>query len=311
MAVIAMLFTLAILPTSPATAQEGTPPPSGESELAPQLPAVDLPTMNEMGYTFEVDSAWNGSGSTPAELPVYRFEAKNYTEEEVRAIADQLGVGGELSAQGEGTYTVEGEGSIYTTPGMLQYVSNVEASDDEIPSDEEAVAYAREWLRIGNLLPANSDNGAVIAHIESPARKIVAFEPTSPAPLLSSTPGIAVTIGPGGSVLEARIAWATIEQGDMYLLRGADDAFGMVASRQSYLDVTLPSDAFPQGSTVKGVASYDNVTIAWSTSGVLGQTQYIQPIYVFTGQLTPEGADQSYDITSYVPAIVTGLQPVG
>jgi hypothetical protein len=311
MALAAMLLTFALIPASPALAQEGTPPPGADSELAPQLPAVDLPTMNEMGYVFEVESSWDGGGSVPEELPVYRFEAKSYTEDEVRGIAEALGVGGEVTSQGEGTFTVEGEGSIYTTPGLLQFVSGVEASDAEIPSDEEAVAFAREWLRITNLLPANSDDGAVIARIESPARKIVAFKPASPSPLLSTTPGVTVTIGPGGSVLEARISWASIEQGDLYRLRGAQDAFGMVASRQSYLEVTLPEDQFPQGSTVKGTAAYTNVAIAYSTSGIPGETQYLQPVYLFTGQFTPEGSGESYDITAYVPAIVTGLQPVG
>jgi hypothetical protein len=267
--------------------------------------------MNEMAYIFEVDSSWNGSGSTPAELPIYRYTGKTYSEDEVRTVADSLGVDGELTSQGEGTFTIEGNGSIYTTPGLLQFVSAVEASDEDIPGDEEAVAYAREWLRISGLMPPNSDDGAVIAQVESPARKIVGFKPASPSPLLTTSPGITVTIGPGGSVLEARITWATIEQADMYRLRGEEDAFNMVASRQSYLEVSLPVETFPQGSTITGTASYDSVSIAWSNSGVQGDAQYLQPVYVFSGTLKAEGADDTYDIKAYVPAIVTGLQPVG
>lgn len=310
-AVATILLALALVPAGGTMAQDGTPPPGPDSELAPQLPAVDLPTMNEMSYTFEVSAAWDGAGSTPEELPVYRYQARIYTEDEVRAIAEQVGIEGEISSQGEGIYTLEGEGSIYTTPGLLQFVSGVEETDADLPSDEEAVAYAREWLRQTNLLPANSDGGEVIARIETPARKIVEFQPTTPAPLLSSTPGITVTIGPGGSVLEARINWATIEQGDLFRLRGADDAFTMVASQQSYLQVRLPEDQFPQGATVTGSAQYSNVSIAWSTSGVQGDTQYLQPVYVFTGTFTPDEGEGRYDITAYVPAIITGLQPVG
>lgn len=309
---IALLLSVVPLGLHGAAAQDATAPAGGETELAPQLPAVDLPTMNEMSYTFEIDSSWNGSGSTPAELPVYQFSGKTYSEDEVRQIADTLEIGGDISSQGEGTFTVTGDGSLYTTPGLLQYVSGAEVDEDaEMPSDEEATAAAREWLRTTSLSPANIGDGEIAARISSPARLVVAFKPANPSPLLSSTPGIAVTVGPGGAVLEARIAWADITEGDVYRLRGEEDAFSMVASRQSYLDLTLPEEQFPQGTVVKGKASYNQVSIAWTTSGVQGDTQYLQPVYVFTGTFTPAEGDGSYPITAYVPAIITGLQPVG
>lgn len=314
MALMAMALLLSAIPMGAGTAaaQDGTPPPGGDSEIAPQLPVVDLPTMNAMGYRFELDSSWNGSGSTPADLPVYEFTGKTYTEDEVRQVAERLEVGDELTSQGEGTFTVTGNGSIYTTPGMLQYVSGAELDGEaELPSDESAIAAAREWLRTANLLPANIGDGEIAARIDSPARLVVAFTPANPSPLLSSTPGITVTIGPGNTVLEARLAWADINQGDVYRLRGEEDAFSMVATRQSYLDLTLPQEQFPQGSTITGTARYDSVTIAWASSGVMGNPQYLQPVYVFTGTYTPAEGDGSYPITAYVPAIITGLEPVG
>jgi hypothetical protein len=310
---MATLLFLALSPLAlrPAAAQDATAPASGDTELAPQLPAVDLPTMNEMGYTFQVDSAWDGSGSTPQELPIYQYTGKTYTEDEVKAIADTLKIGGDITSQGEGTFTVTGDGSIFTTPGMLQYTSSAEAPDEDVPSDDESIATAREWLRTTKLLPANSGDGTIIARIDSPARKVVSFQPSAPTPILSTTPGVTVTVGPGGTVLEARISWANITEGDMYRLRGEEDAFGMIESRQSYLDLTLPQEDFPQGTVVKGSASYGQVSIAWATSGVQGDAQYLQPVYVLTGTFTAEGSDATYDITAYVPAIVTSLQPVG
>ena len=309
---IALLVSAIPMGTHSAAAQDGTPPPGSETELAPQLPAVDLPTMNEMSYTFEIDSSWNGSGSAPTELPVYQFSGKTYTEDEVKQVAETLEVGDEVTSQGEGTYTVTGNGSLYTTPGMLQYVSGAEVDDEaDMPSDESAIAAAREWLRTTNLLPANIGEGEIVARIDSPARLVVAFKPANPAPLLSSTPGITVTVGPGNQVLESRIAWAEIAEGDMYRLRGEEDAFTMVASRQSYLDLDVPQEQFPQGTVVSGSASYDAVSIAWTTSGVVGDVQYLQPVYLFSGTFTPAEGSDTYPITAYVPAIVTGLQPVG
>lgn len=311
---LATLMTFAIC--APAvvdtTAQDATLAPSGESELAPQLPAVDLPTMNQLGYTFELESVWQGdSDSVPQDLPIYQFNAVSYSEEDVAQIADTLGVDGEISSQGEGVYTVEGDGSIYTTPGLLQFASAVEAPDEDLPDDESAIAYAREWLRVTDLLPPNIGDGAIVARIEQPARLIVGFTPADPSPLLSSTPGITVTVGPGGTILEARISWADIVEAEAFRLRGVDDAFTQVASRQSYLDVELPTDAYPQGSDIRGTATYDTVSIAYTTSGAVGEPQFLQPVYVFTGSLQPDGSEESFEITAYVPAIVTSQQPVG
>lgn len=310
-ALVALLTVLLLAMPSLSVAQGGTPSPGDESELAPQLPTVDLPTLNEMNYRFELESVWTGSAGTPAELPVYLFEPIVYTEEDVARIAEELGVEGEITSQGAGSYSVSGNGSIFTTPGLLQYVSAVEPPDEDLPSNAEAVALAHEWLRTTGLLPANIGEGEVLATIETPARKIVGFQPATPSPLLSSTPGITVTIGPDATVIEARINWAEITESDVYLLRPVEDAFAQVASRQSYINATLPADQFPQGSTISGTATYDSVSIAYASSGVPGETQFLQPVYVFEGSVDVAEAEGTFDIVAYVPAIVTGLEPVG
>ena len=308
---LAVLLALMIsVPTLSALAQDDRET-ADDSELAEQLPPVDLPTMNAMNYRFSLDSIWNGTANTPEELPIYRFDPIVYTEEDVQSLAEELGVEGEVTSQGEDSYSISGEGSIFTTPGLLQYFSPSDASEGDLPDDEQAIGFARDWLRTHNLLPPNVGDGEVLTRVEAPARIIVGFKPTAPAPLLSSTPGIIVNVGPGGTIIEARVNWAEISEGDMYRLRQVEDAFSAVASRQSYLNVTLPADDFPQGSSITGEAAYDNVSIAYSSSGVPGGTQYLQPVYVFEGSVVPEGADSPYPIIAYVAAIVTGLEPVG
>ena len=310
-ALLALLAMLMLASPGLTAAQDATPPPGSESELSPQLPTVNLPTLNEMNYTYEIESVWNGSGGTPQELPVYLFEPTIYTEEDVARIAEELGVEGEISSQGEGSFSISGNGSIFTSPGLLQYVSAAEPGDGDLPGDSEAIAFAHDWLRTTGLLPANIGEGEVLATIETPARKIIGFQPTMPSPLLSSTPGITVTVGPGGAVIEARINWADISEGELYRLRPVQDAFAVVASRQSYVQATLPADQFPQGATVSGTATYTSVSVAYASSGVPGETQYLQPVYVFEGTLDPDEGDGTHDIVAYVPGIVTGLEPVG
>ncbi len=304
----------------PALAQDGsTPSPDTgtasetSSETTTQLPAADLPTMNQQGFVFELESTYEGTFTElPEEAPVYGMRFQEIDAERARTIAENLGVNGELSDDDTGTFNAEGgNGSLFITQGMMQFISSQEIPEGELPSDEEAVAFAREWLRQVDLLPANVGDGKVVTRMEEPARTIVSFQPVTPSPLLSASPNITVTIGPGGSVLESSYRWAEISEGDLYQLRGTEAAWAEVEGKRSYLETLLPSDQFEAGTTITGTARYTQVSIAYTSSGIPGEQQYLQPVYVFTGQVTPEGSEESYPITSYVPALINSQQPVG
>lgn len=297
--------------TPAAFAQQSTPV-STDSELSSQLPPADLPTMNEQGFVFELESTFTGSlANAPTEAPVYELAYTDQSLEAAREVANRLGVEGEVTDQGGGSFTAEGNGDLYVSPGLVQYVSAAEVPEGQLPSDEEAIAYGREWLRLTGLLPPNIGEGAVEARVESPARVIVIFQPIEPASILSSYPAITIVMGPNATILEASFRWAEIRATDVYQLRNAESAWQEVAERRAYLQATVPADVFPQGSTVTGTATYESVSLSYTTSGVPGETQYLQPVFVFSGELTAEGSDQSFPITAYVPAIVNSQQPVG
>jgi hypothetical protein len=296
---------------APALGQKSSPAPA-DSEIAPELPPVDLPTMNEQSYTFELTSSFAGSlDGTPDEAPVFQMTVPTVDVDRARQIATQLGIEGEIAERGEGTYSAEGNGSVYFAPGLIQYVSPTAAPDGELPSDEEAVAYGKEWLRQAGLLPADLGDGVVRSRLEEPGRVVVVFKPVIPADLLSDLPSISVTMGPAGTIIDASVRWAALAEGDLYQLRPPDEAWDDVAGMRAYLQTTLPEDQFPQGSTITGTADYDRVSIAYTSSGVPGETQYLQPVFVYNGRITPEGSEASFPITAYVPALVNSQQPVG
>lgn len=307
--------TLALSAAAPLAAQEGTPPAESEivSETASQLPAADLPSMNEQGHTFEVSATFNGTFSeVPVEAPVYSMQVTTYTAEDVQASAATVGLEGEVQTLGNDTFVVEDDsGSLYVTPGRMQYLSSEEAPEGDLPGDEQAIASAREWLRTHGMLPANVGDGAIMARIENPARVVVNFQPVSPAPLISVTPNVTVTVGAEGVVIEATHNWAEIVAGDVYQLRGAEAAWTEVESRRAWLDASLPTDVFEPGSTVGGSVEYTRVSIAYTTSGIPGEQQYLQPVYVFSGELTPDGSEERYPVRAFVPALINSNQPVG
>lgn len=306
-------ITLLAAPLLPVSAQDTTPPPAdGSSELATQLPGADLPTMNEQGYVFQLESTFAGSYDTlPESAPVYSMNALTYDQAQAQQFADQLGIGQPVTDSGGGSFTATGEGRLFVSPGLVQFISAVDIKEGALPGDTESIAYAREWLRQTNLLPADIGEGRIQAKVASPPRVIVSFQPVQPTPLLSSIPGITVTIGPNGVIIEASIRWGTIAVGDTYQLTSPDSAWADVQNRRSYLNVSLPIDQFPAGSTIKGTAEYTTASITYTSSGIPGQQQYLQPVIVFNGRVTPEGSTASYAITAYVPGLINSNQPVG
>jgi hypothetical protein len=304
---------LAFIPPT-LSAQEATQAPSGDAstELGTSLPAADLPTMNEQGYVFEIESTFSGSlDSIPAEAPVYNMLASSYSIDQANQISTQLGIGADVTDNGGGSYSAQGQGSLFITPGLVQFVSNATVEEGALPGDTEAIAFAREWLRGSSLLPPDIGEGRIQAKVASPPRVIVAFGPAQPGNLLSSIPGITVTIGPNGAVLEAAIRWATITQGEVYALTPAENAWADVEGRRSYLNVQLPVDQFPAGTVVRGTAEFTTATVQYASSGIPGEQQYLQPVIVFNGRFTPEGQSATYAVTAYVPGLINSNQPVG
>ena len=306
-----VVFLLLVSATTSVMGQDGTPPP-GDSEIAPELPPVDLPTMNEQSFTFELTSSFEGSlDGTPEEAPVFQMTVPAIEADRARQIATQLGIQGEIAERGAGTYSAEGNGSVYFTPGLIQYVSPTAPPEGDLPNDEAAVAYGKEWLRQVGLLPADIGEGTVRSRLDEPGRVVVVFKPVTPEALLSDLPSISVTLGPVGTIIDASVRWAELAEGDLYQLRPSDEAWNDVAGMRAYLQTTLPEDRFPQGSTIAGTAEYDRVSIAYTSSGVPGEAQYLQPVFVYTGRITPEGSEESFPITAYVPALINSRQPVG
>ncbi len=307
----AIAAALASVAFARAVAAQETPDPDN-SEIASQLPAADLPTMNEQGFTFEIESSWAGNfDSVPTEAPVYELIVETYDAAGVEELAARLGIEGDVQDQGSATFTVDGNGSLFVSTGLQQYISALEVPDGELPENDEAIAHAREWLRQVQLLPANSGNGVVVARIEEPARIVVSIPPLRPENLLSSYPAITVTMGPQAVILEAAFRWAELSTGDVYALLPVQSAWTEVAERRSYLQADVPAGDFEPGSTLVGSVRYDIVQIAYTSSGIPGQQQFLQPVYEFRGQFTAEGSDTAYSITAYVPALINSQQPVG
>ena len=285
---------------------------NASSEIAEQLPPADLPTTNEQGLSFRLESTLTvGFAGISSEAPVYRLIPPRPTLEQTEALAERLGITGAVDDRGEGTFAVSGGGDLFITPGLIQYISASPTSAGEAPADEEAVALARNWLRDSCLFPPDLGSGKVVSRTTESARVVVLFRPAEPETLLAAYPSITVSVGPGGSVLEASSRWASILREERHQLRPAEDAWRQIERGEGYIEVTFGEEKVPQGSEVVGTAEYSSIGIAYTTAGLPGEDQYLEPVFVFSGRVTPEGADTSYPARAFVPALADSGSPVG
>jgi hypothetical protein len=286
---------------------------SAETELATELPPPDLPSSNQQGYTFQFEATTTiDLDALPREAVVYELVWREASAARAERIAENLSIEGEVNDRGNGTFDLTGEGGeIYVSSDLVQFFTTVDPGEGELPSDEDAITYARDWLRTAGLLPNDVDAGRIVSRSEETQRVVVQFLPLEPENLIAAYPSVLVTEGPGGVVVESSIRWPQIERADLYQLREADEAWQEVRSGQAFVDVTLPDGVADDEGVVVGEASYTSVEIGYTTGGLPGGNQYLEPVYIFSGRLSPENSDRSYRIKAYVSAVANAGAPVG
>jgi hypothetical protein len=319
MALIGLMAIVLSMGSGPLLAQEATPEPDqppatgAESELASELPPPDLPSSNPQGYTFDIDSSTTiDLNALPREAVVYELVWREASERRAERIAENLGLDGEVVDRGNGTFDLSSvTGEIFVSDNLVQYFTTDTPDAGDLPTDEDAITLARDWLRQAGLLPNSADGGRVVTRSEETQRVVVQFLPLEPENLIAAYPSALVTQGPGGIVIEASIRWPQIERADLYQLRDATEAWQEIRSGQAFLEVSLPEGIADDDGNVAGEATYTAVDIGYTTAGLPGGAQYLQPVYIFSGRFSPEGEDRSFRIRAYVSAVANAGAPVG
>ncbi len=300
-----------------ASAQDGSesPAPSGDSssEVTRQLPPAELPTGNLRQLNLQLDNTLDTDlGDAPTEADVFSLTIQPRSSDDVAKLADAVGIEGDVEDRGNDTFVVSGQGELFVSPDLVQFLSSEIPTLADLPNDDDSVDFARDWLRSVGLAPADLGDGMVTSRTEAVGRVSVSFSPTEPTEILVDYPTINVVIGPDGVVLEAGVRWADIAVTERYLLRPAEDAWREVESDDSYIEAEFNGAELAVGSEVSGEATYTGVSIAYTTAGAVDGDRFLVPVYVFTGTVeATSGAEGSSEIRAYVPAIVTDDTPVG
>ena len=185
--VVTLLLALAAAPAAgslrTAGAQDASesPAPSGggQTEITAQLPPADLPTGNERQLNLQLEGTLDTDlEDAPTEADVYSLTIDPASREEVAELAEAIGIDGDVEDRGNDTFVVSGEGELFVAPDLIQYQSSAVPTLADLPSDEDAVTFARDWLRSVGLAPADLGEGTITSRTEAVGRISIAFAPT-------------------------------------------------------------------------------------------------------------------------------------
>jgi hypothetical protein len=295
--------TPAGVPEEPTTPPE---PISGEFGVLPpaEIPSGglsrDLQLQYELGFGLE---------EIPTEASVYMMQWPARTADDVAALAEQLGIGGEVVDEGGGNFTVEGDGgSLFVTNETVQFVGNVRAQGT-LEDDATLAVIAQSWLLDNGLVGPEVDGGTLVSRDDAAGRATFAFTPSEPSPLLAAYPSARVTVGPGGAVYEAFVRWPAAYAVAAYPLRPADDVFNAVQLGQGFIEADL--SAVPGEGPLTGTMVISAVSVIYSTAGSGSDAQFLVPVFVFTGEAQLVEVGLSVPISIYIAAASSEAGPTG
>ena len=298
------------LPTDTAEPEEPEATPTeAEPEPTPEplegdfgfLPPAQLPSggaASRLSLDYQLGMSLE---ALPTTGTVYQLTWPSYTLADVELARDQLGLDGEVVEEGVGVYRISGDtGSLYVSPAEIVYNATGGAGG-ELPGDGEAIAIAWEWISLSGFLSSDADGGEVVARDEDAQRVIVKFRPVAPQPNLAPNPAATVTIGPGGTVLEVRIAWPAGMIPSEYGYSDPLAIWEAVQSGQGFLEADL-SSIFATG-PLSGTATIYDYWTAYTLAGSPGGGQYLVPVIRFEGTARIDQTGDEITIFVSIPVV--------
>jgi hypothetical protein len=282
------------------------PPFVGDFGTLPPAQIVSGGLSRSLSLDYELATSL---GNAPASAPVYLLEFPAWAESDVALIADNLGLDGSVEG-GPGNYQVVGStAEIYFSGPTIQYVYTGSLPELPLGDDANVVQAASDWIYANGFISGDIDGGVIIGRDDDAGRAVVLFRPADVSPVLSFVPSATVTIGPGGSVVEARIRWPSNYVGSEYGFWSGDTLWNRVLAGQGSVEADL--SAVGGSGALSGVMTVDSVSVAYSYAGSPDGDEYLVPLVVFSGEAVINETGDVIPVSIYVAAIAGQATPQG
>lgn len=262
-----------------------------------QLPSGGVSTTLELEYQLAMSLE-----ALPTIGTVYRIVWPVYTLEEVQAARDRLALQASVIEEGVGVYRVESDrGTLFVSPTEIVYRAAGFNDNTGMPADETAVAAARDWVDLSGFILSPMDSGEIVGRDEALERIVVKFRPVSPQPNLAPNPSATVTIGSGGIVLEARIAWPTDLEASDYGYSDALDVWREIQNGQGFLEADITS-VFATGQ-LSGAATISDYSTAYTLAGNPDTGHFLVPLITFHGTARIDQTGDEIPVFVSIPVV--------
>jgi hypothetical protein len=277
------------------------PPPLAAPTTAGAFePFGTLPTVAPFTSSGSPTLAYRLSGPLTGGAPradVYQIAWNTVSTAQVDSLARKFGVTGPVQQVKPGTYLVEGNGRLAVDAKSIVYdPPAAAASADPLPDDRTAISSARNWLGAHSLMPPDAGP----ADVQRQATMLdVIFHPKALPDVLSTAPGVRMRMGPGGAVIEVERAWPTALQPGAYNLISLDEAWQQAPTR-GIVEVRAPVGVAPPPNAT---AIINTVSLAYTLATDANGTDYLQPVYLFSGSVPLSNQSGTADVRLAVPAV--------
>lgn len=254
-----------------------------------------------------------------ATFPVLAVKTPVVTSESVAEIGKCLGFTGEAGPAGVGMIGMLSEDGtenllVYEKSGTVFYsmpdkINPVATSQPDLPSDDEAIKIAQDFLTERNLLPSDAkleevvadkqiesekSTGTVLEEYDIVLQVIASGREINGIPIVGPGNKLSVYVGEKGEVVGLIKAWKIVEiSKETVNIKTAETAFNEMTKGDAIF-VTTDTD------TINKVNIKDVYVAYWMAPATEEQDSAL-PVYVFEGESVHEDS-QIAPFTAYVPA---------
>jgi hypothetical protein len=282
-----------------------------------QLPELFIPSPGQ-GVADKVDFQVTAKADKlPSEALVYKFKKINYTKDEVQGMATKLGMKGNAREQSDSLIVQDGDKllEVEKNSGKILYLNRthmdqktVDGQAKQIPTDEQAIQYATEFLKQMNWLPENfqvrgvTENREIAGNLNPETDKgtvlsktVHLYKHVNGKPVLGVS-RITVEVGHQGEIEAVRKYHKEQEDFQKYKLKSMDQAVQELKDKKGMINIE-------EGASDSVL---DQVELTyWEDAGSIDEQPYLQPVYFFKGKYKLNGKEATF--SGVVPAVDNGF----
>lgn len=255
-------------------------------------------------YSIEMKSSMP---ENPQKILVYKTIPPIVNAEVTLALAKKFNVTGNMVGE-QGVQSTDLRYSVWISKksGLMEFTDAKRPNEeldapDMLPSEEDAIKIAAQYLKENNLLPDGAEKGKAsyeyVKSLDKNGAEILRYGRVTAgfARKLNNLDvkgaGVSVTMGGNGDIIGYSSDWRNYTPYNEYPIKSPETAFAELKKNGIKTGIENPSQV-----TIK------NVYLAYASKAPAFEEEYLEPVWVFKGEKTTKDA-KTKPVSEYIPAL--------